>query len=120
MDKKILMKGYEFTREDYIFVEAVMSQYAHDLISKAEERKQELLRYKKMMSEDFEPVLDPMPMEEPITEEDEEYYAKQQREHVARWEEIIQSLLKEAEDARSLSTKAHMLHAFWEERRNEQ
>ena len=32
MDKKSLMKGYEFTREDYIFVEAVMSQYAHDLI----------------------------------------------------------------------------------------
>lgn len=53
MDRKNILRDYEFTREDYVFVEAVMSQHARDLTAKAEEKKQELLRYKKSMSEDM-------------------------------------------------------------------
>lgn len=122
MDKKNILSDHEFTREDYVFVEAVMSQHARDLTAKAEEKKQELLRYKKSMSEDMsraiESIFDPVPMYEPITEEDEEDYARRQREYEAQCEENIQRLLKEAEDAGSLSVKAHMLHSFWDELAN--
>ena len=72
MDRKNILSDYEFTREDYAFVEAVMSQHKRDLIAKAEEKKQELLRYKKSMSEDMsraiESIFDPVPMYEPITQ----------------------------------------------------
>lgn len=122
MDRKNILRDYEFTREDYVFVEAVMSQHARDLAAKAEEKKQELLRYKKSMSEDMsraiESIFDPVPMYEPITEEDEKDYARRQREYEAQCEENIQRLLKETEYAGSLSVKARMLHSFGDERAN--